>query len=745
MSNQKGFCNYLIVFFLLQSLFTFGQTEIETNYRLRIKKAVGEIKLDGVLDEKDWLDADATTPFWQQFPFDTSYAKQQSEVRLTFDDENIYVSFVAYQPKQYVVQSLKRDFPQGGGTDLVIINFDTFKDKQNAFHFAISPYGVQREGLLSNSNEISNDWDNKWSVEVTNKDDKWIVEAVIPFKTLRYKVVAGENTWNIHLYRSNLLINERSSWTPMPRGFPGNSIAFGGTLVWDTPPPESSANISLIPYVIGSFDKDYLKAKPSLFANGVGMDAKVAITPSLNLDLTVNPDFAQVEVDQQVTNLSRFELFFPERRQFFLENADLFGGFGFSRVNPFFSRRIGLLTSPVTGYTEKNAIVAGARLSGKVNNKLRVGLLNMQTEKDERLGLPSNNFTVGVVQQRIFTRSNISAIIVNKQNTDRYNRTVGLEYNLASSNGRWSGKFFHQQLFSGKDLDGQFSQGLRLKYSSPIFGAETQLENVGANYRPEVGFVPRKNYIRNSSNASYLYYPKGKLSKYINSFVLNPDWDLFYGKNESRLLDGDAALFSSINFQNNARINFAFFRMDYTYLFGDFDPSGKNDPIRTLKAGSDYLYMSNRIGFQTNNSSKFYATGDLRYGNYFNGKITNLAMTANMRTQPYALFGIGMSYNRIRLPEGFNNSDLWIISPRIDLTMSRSLFLTALSQYNNQTNNMNLNIRCQWRFKPASDFFLVYTDNYFTEDFTSAEGRFFNAFQSKNRALVMKCNYWFNI
>jgi hypothetical protein len=745
MSNHRSLSIFAIILFLLQSWLAFGQTEIESKYRLLIKKAVGEIKLDGVLDESDWELADVTTPFWQQFPFDTSYAKQQSEVRFTFDDENIYVSYVVSQPKQYVVQSLKRDFPQGGGTDLVIINFDTFKDKQNAFHFAISPYGVQREGLLSNGSVVSNDWDNKWKVEVTNEVDRWIVEASIPFKTLRYKVVPGENTWNIHLFRNNLLINERSSWTPMQRGFPGNSIAFGGTLVWDTPPPKPGANISLIPYVISSVDKDYLNDKPSLFGRGVGMDAKVGVSASLNLDLTVNPDFAQVEVDQQVTNLSRFELFFPERRQFFLENADLFGNFGFSRVNPFFSRRIGLLTSPVTGFTEKNAILAGARLSGKINNKLRVGLLNMQTERDERLGLQSNNFTVGVIQQRLFTSSNISVIIVNKQNSDRYNRTLGLEYNLASANGRWSGKAFHQQLFTGSDLDGQYSQGFRMEYSSPIFGVETQLENVGANYRPEVGFVPRRNYVRNSSSSSYRYYPRGRLSKYINSFGLTPDWDLFYGKKEERILDGDAALFGSISFQNNARITCAFFRMDYTYLFGDFDPSGKNDATSSLKAGTDYLYMSNRIGFQTNNAKRIYATGDLRFGEYFNGTISNASITANMRTQPYALFGLGMSYNRIRLPEGFNNSDLWIISPRIDLTMTRSLFITGLSQYNNQTNNMNLNIRCQWRFKPASDFFLVYADNYFTEDFTSAEGRFFNAFQSKNRALVMKCNYWFNI
>ena len=750
--------NLFLTFFLFVSFFSIAQTENELKYQIHIKKVIGKIILDGNLDETDWKLAEKTTPFRQQFPYDSSVATQQTETRLTFDDQNIYVSYVVMQPKKYVVQSLKRDFPQGGGTDLVFVNFDTFKDKQNAFHFAVNPYGVQREALISNGDNISNDWDNKWKVEVKNLDDRWIVEIAIPFKTLRYRVSEGINEWNINFFRNNLFLNERSCWAQVPRGFPGNSIAFSGTLIWDTPPPKQGVNVSLIPYVLGSLDRDYLKNKPTNVDGNVGIDAKIAITPSLNLDLTLNPDFAQVEVDQQVTNLSRFELFFPERRQFFLENADLFNSFGFSRVNPFFSRRIGLIKNQITGENIKNPIWFGARLSGKLNDKWRIGLLNMQTGNNESVGVQANNYSVVALQRRIFTRSNISAIFVNREGegTGNYNRVVGLDYNLGSKNGFWYGKFFHHQMLTSQPKTGQFAQGIDIQYTIPKFNFESQFENIGGNYNPEVGFVPRNGYLRNSGNLQFSFFPNTKL---INSWFINPDWDIFWSKKDNqqinwklvggqptnKLLDWDAGVFTGIQFRNSAILSAALLRWDYTYLFSDFDPSGLNDTKKVLKAGTDYLYFSNRISFQSNQRRRLWTFSQVRFGNYFNGQILALSSTINYRYQPFAAFSLALNYNQIRLPQGFNSSDLWLISPRADITFSKSLFFTTFVQYNNQTNNMNINARFQWRFKPVSDFFIVYSDNYFTQDFLSAESRFFNAFQSKNRALVLKLTYWFNV
>jgi Domain of unknown function (DUF5916) len=726
--------------------FGFAQTKNELKYRHHIKKASGSIKIDGELDEADWKKADVMGNYWQQFPYDTLPAKMQTETRLTFDDTYIYVAFVVYQPRKYAVQSLKRDFPHGGGTDLVLINFDTFKDKQNGFHFAVNPYGVQREGLISNGEEVTNDWDNKWFTEAKNYDDRWVVEVAIPFKSIRYRVTEGVNEWNVNTFRNNLYINERSAWAPIPRGFRGTALAFSGTLVWDTPPPRPGSNISLIPYILGGISKDYIKETAVANEKNIGFDAKVAITPSLNLDMTVNPDFAQVDVDQQVTNLSRFELFFPERRQFFLENADLFGTFGLQRVNPFFTRRIGLAKNKA-GDNILNRIVGGARLSGKLNNNWRVGLMDIQTANDESNGIKANNFLVAAVQRRLFTRSNISALVVNRQGAgiDNYNRLAGLDYNMASKDGFWRGKIFHHQLFTPQRLDEQYAQGMRLERNTPKFGLEFQLENVGINFAPEVGYVPRKGYYRNASNFVFTHFPKGKLRKFINSIGIQPDWDLIWGKTENRWLDRDMGLFTEIRFQDNSMLNFSLARWDYTYLFADFDPSGKGDTKNVLKAGTEYWFFNNRFFFGTNNARRFSVMGRGRVGKYFNGNIFDIGSTINYRYQPFFLMALGVHYSRVRMPKPLNSNDLWLISPRIDLTFSRSVFWTTFLQYNNQTNNMNINTRLQWRFKPASDMFIVYTDNYFTENTFSAENRYYNAFQSKNRSLVLKLTYWFNV
>jgi hypothetical protein len=247
---------YLTTFFLVFNT-TFAQTINEQNFKIHIKKINEPIKIDGLLDEPAWQKANATSPFIQQFPADTSLAVSQTVAKIMFDDTYFYYSFVVYQPRQYRVQSLKRDFPQGGGTDLVLINLDTFRDKQNGFHFAVNPYGVQRESLLFNGNEITNDWDNAWFTAVKNYDDKWVVECAIPFKILRYKTIENAvNEWNINFFRSNLFLNERSAWAKLPRGGRGNDLAFNGVLIWDDAPPKPGTNISLIPYTIAGINSD---------------------------------------------------------------------------------------------------------------------------------------------------------------------------------------------------------------------------------------------------------------------------------------------------------------------------------------------------------------------------------------------------------------------------------------------------------------------------------------------------------
>ena len=285
---------------------------------LVIKKAIDVIQLDGELNENSWNKAEIADNFYRQFPIDSGYSSTKTSVKMTFDDHYLYVGAICYDEnpeKEFVVTSLQRDYSYPI-SDAFAVFIDPFNDKTNGFSFSVNPYGVQREGLIESSGSfgVSTAWDNKWFVEVKHFQGYWSVEMKIPFKTIRYKSELTQ--WGINFSRNNLKINENSAWNKVPINFNIAVLNYAGELIWDETPPKAGLNMSMIPYTTGGVHVDY-ENQDSRIEGGLGMDAKIALSSSLNLDLTVNPDFSNVDVDQQVTNLSRFSLFFPERRQFF--------------------------------------------------------------------------------------------------------------------------------------------------------------------------------------------------------------------------------------------------------------------------------------------------------------------------------------------------------------------------------------------------------------------------------------------
>ena len=741
------------LFFAINAIAQLDNSRINPAH-ISIKKATGKITIDGILDEPDWQSASVAGNFIQNFPYDTSYAEKQTEARVTFDDQFLYISGVCYQPKKYIVQSLRRDYPNSS-SDIFFVLIDPFQDKLNGFYFAVTPYGVQKEGLLytgSGGSDNNFDWDNKWYSEAKRHDDKYIVELAIPFKTLRYKLANGNiNEWNINFCRNNLVSNERSSWAPIPNSFRMIDLNFSGKMIWDTAPPSPGKNFSFIPFLLGGRNKDFIKNTPVNNNIETGFDAKIGITPSLNLDLTVNPDFAQVEVDQQVTNLSRFELFFPERRQFFLENSDLFGSFGFKNVNPFFSRRIGIGKNVNDGENVKVPIIAGARLSGRINKDWRIGFLNIQTNKSTEFGLPSTNFSVAAIQRRVGVRNNLGMILVNKEefnnksSNSRFSRIAGIDFNLAGINGRTNGKIFIHKNITPQILKGQYAMGSNLEYNKQKLNFDISIENVGVNYKADAGFTPRKGYLRSGGTENFVFFPKGKPSNLINHFSIGPDYDIYYGKNEKRVTDLDAGIFFKVDFKNTAQIIGALLRWDYTYLSNAFDPT--NQGGIKLVAGSNYTYFSNRLNFISNQRKKFFYSLNSKFGKYFNGNLFQLQTSWSARLNTFGIISFIANYTKINLPDPYSDADLWLVGSKAELSFSKSLFFNAFLQYNNQSNNFNINARLQWRFKPVSDFFIVYTDNYFASDDPQniVNNRHVTSFMPKNRAIVAKFTYWFNL
>lgn len=698
------------------------------------------ITLDGRLDEAAWQASKPANNFWETFPSDSIRTADQTEIYFAYDDKNLYVAAKCFvRGTDFVIPSLRRDYSAGGNDNITFL-FNPFKDKTNAIVFGMNPYGVTREALIFNGGENGDDfrdeWDNKWRGESYIGDGFWSTELIIPFVSLRFP--DGDPRWYFNSYRFDTQSNTRSTWHRIPQNQIIMSLAYMGTLDFIGGAPKAQgANNTLIPYVSGGVNRDYENDGPTDFNTNVGGDAKIGIGSGLNLDLTINPDFSQVEVDQQVINTTRFEIFFPERRQFFLENADLFGSFGFGRSNPFFSRRIGVAQDTTTGVAIQNPIYYGARLSGKLNDDYRIGLLNMQTAPNFDQGLPSYNYTVAAGQRKIGERSAVGAIFVNKQNfgnfsdsTDTnldFNRVVGVDYNLATKSNRWNGKTFLHRSFSDREGGDDYVHGLNLEYRERHWNINYFHSYVGADYNAEVGFVPRKGFFNTSIEAERIDYPEnpGVVQKgpavEVAAFTEPGEGltDYSYDFRYEWQYANTQQLRLGAGFQN-------------IYLLDPFDPSRTD--AQELPAELDYGFWRGSASYNSDRRKKFSSNFEVEAGQFFNGYSYGVGGGLLYRYQPLGSINLRFNYQFIDLPEPYASTALFLIGPRIDLTFSKSLFLTTFLQYNEQFDNFNVNARLQWRFAPVSDFFLVYTDNYNTLGWTA-----------RNRSLVAKATYWLNL
>jgi hypothetical protein len=698
-------------------------------FQLHIREASSPVIIDGVMDEVAWAEAEVATDFYMMLPMDTSKANVRTDVRMTYDEDNLYMIVINFHalPGPYMVESLRRDFAFGKNDNFLLF-MDPFDDLTNGFSFGANAAGAQWDGIMYEGGKVDLSWDNIWTSEVRNYEDKWIFEMAVPFKSIRYK--KGITKWGVNFSRLDLKTTEKSSWTPVPRQFPSAALAYTGNLIWDKPPPEAGPNVSLIPYTLGALTKDQERRLPTKRRFDIGGDVKIALTSSLNLDLTINPDFSQVEVDRQVTNLDRFELFFPERRQFFLENGDLFANFGYAANRPFFSRRIGLGVP----------ILFGGRLSGKINKDWRIGAMNIHTDKvDEDVFLPAQNFSVVALQRRIFARSNIGAIIINKESLgyssdsaraiNPYNRNVGLEYNLASSNNIWTGKALFLKSFSPSQAGRDFTHAANLQYNSRKWNVSGHYEYIGRNYNAEVGYVPRRGFVKFNPAASRLFFPTGTI---ILSHGPAINSTYYFNETLQEITDHETALMYRFSFRSQAVLT-VWAAENYVKLLSPFDPT--NSGLDSLDTGTQHRWKSFGFDFFSKPQSVFTYALSMRQGGYYQtGSRFNLSADIGYRFQPYVSFLLSAAYNDIHLPEPWNNRRFWLIGPRLDVTFTNKLYFTAFAQYNEQQKNVNLNTRLQWRYRPASDLFIVYTDNYFPE-----------TFKVRNRALVVKLTYWWNL
>lgn len=728
----------LVLSLLLFTLVSFGQNADKSFTVKYITDS--NIVPDGVLDEPIWEKAESANEFWEYFPLDSIQARQQSDIKMFYDDKNLYVGIkVNAAGQDYAIQSLKRDF-RAGGSDNISLMFDTFSDGQNAFLFGTNPYGVRREALISGGGTqrsgFTTSWDVKWKGDAKIYDDYYTAEMIIPLSSFKFK--EGTQKWRFNSYRFDTQSNETSTWMQIPQNQLVFGTAFMGDMVFEKPLSKSRTPLAIIPYINAISQKNF-ETDEGINNFKFGGDAKIAIGTGMNLDVTINPDFSNVEVDDIVTNLTRFEIGLPEKRQFFIDNSDLFSSFGDSRdANPFFSRRIGIARDTDDNSIE-NSIIGGIRLSGKLSNNLRVGLLNIQTDEDLDNEIASNNNTMLAIQQKVFSRSNVGLFFINKQSfkdydfverEDEYNRLIGVDYNLASEDNTWTGKFYAHKSFQPDDNLGNLSSGARLSYNSRNYNFFGKGVYIDEDFSSDLGFVRRTGIFKGLANFERAFWPKqGSIQTHSFQFFTVAIWSL---EDDFKNTDYDLNSSWEAKFKDTGEIGVGITN-SFTFLFDDFDPTGKDDGIPLL-GNQGYHYNSVEAGYESDQRKVFGYTLGTEVGRFFNGNRFSVEGGMTLRFQPKVFISLLFNYDQISLPDSYPSADIWLISPKIDVTFSKSIFWSTLVQYSNQRDNLGINSRLQWRFAPLSDLFIVYNDNYFV-----------NSFEPRNRSINLKLTYWLNI
>ena len=735
--RRNRFIFYIIIFL------TFSITNAQLDSKNYLVRTINsEINIDGIGDEIEWSKSKWESNFWMWRPTDSLQAKKQTRFKLIRNDKYLFILIESdTDGKNFNTPNLKRDFSTYP-TDYLTLLFDTFNDGTNAFSFATNPIGLKADGLISGGNQNYRTdrnyaWDTKWNVATQINENSFIAEIRIPFSSFFYD--NSQQFWRFNIYRGNTQINESSTWIKIPQNQLIGNLAFMGKMVFETPLEKGKNPISLIPYLSSAAQNDFIYST-SKSNISLGGDAKIPIGNALNLDLTFNPDFSQVEVDDQVVNLTRFAISLPEKRQFFTQNDDLFKDFGENRdVIPFFSRRIGV-AQDLDGNTIENKIMAGARLSGKLNSNLRLGFLNMLTESDVNNQIASNLNTVFTLRQKVFDRSNISFFLIDRRTIGEYdfinkqdkkNIVSGVEYNLASPDSKWVGRaFYHKSFTEGLEGDDQIV-GMRIQRNTLRNRISTGFIHGGEDFRSDLGFFRRTGFMKITPEYTYRIYPK---NPNVNNYSFTQRGFFVYDTSRNYLMT-DRVYKTTIrkSFLNSSSLSFEY-NNRYVYLTSNFDPTRTPDGTK-LPSNIGYRYDDAEFSYRSDQRKRLNFDSKISYGTFYNGTKFTLENEIKWRKQPILNASMIINFNSIVLPNPYPSKNIWLISPKIDFTFTKTLTWITFVQYNSQGENLGINSRMQWRFSPLSDLFLVYNDNYISTD----------NFSPRNRSFNLKLTYWLNI
>lgn len=681
-------------------------------------RTTGAITLDGALDEPEWTASPVARGFVQSDPAEGRPATFDTDVRMLYDDEAVYFGVVAFDddPSRVIVTDLKKDYVVDA-SDAFGVVLDTFHDGRNGYVFVTNPSGAKYDAQITNEGrEINADWDAVWEVKTRRTATGWVAELRIPFRTLRF-ASADPQTWGVNFRRKVRRLNEDSYWSRMPRIWGLERVSLAGT-VTGLQGLQAGKNLRLKPYVLSSGST--VRREPTHGEFNAGVDVKYGVTNGLVWDFTVNTDFSQVEADEQQVNLTRFSLFFPEKREFFLENSGVFGfglpdasslGSAFAgsiafggRQNGspdmrlFFSRRIGLSDAG-----DALPILGGTRLTGRAG-AYSIGLLNIQQRADQ--GVAATNYTAVRVKRDVLANSEIGAVVLNKQQVGPYNRMAGVDANFRFGFLQVNG--FLAQTMSPDSRVGTTGNSIvgraNVNYQSRDWQLRGRFDAIGARFNDELGFVPRRGV-----NDGYTYLSRTIRSRRLPSWIreLRPHWltDTY-----TRQQDGSL---------DTRQQDFHFLALLQAGGFVEFGTNTNVEVPRTpftlnsargavISAGR-HEFTEHVITYAGNGAALF--TPSVRYslGSFYDGYKRSYSFGPSLHVNEKLSASLNLQINDITLPAASYVSTL--ATARINYNVNTKMFCNALLQYATDTHQLSLNVRFDVIHRPLSDFFFVYNEH----------------------------------
>ncbi len=714
--------NVVVILMLLLSIIGYAQDP-----SIQFKDVA--IEIDGNLNEEIWKSIPVHTNFHNLLPTDEGLANNQTEVKIFHNGEYLFIGAVYHDTtSKQQVSSLKRDVSIGI-SDAFIMVLDTQHQQQNGNLFAVNTYGTQVDALVERNETgygLNFSWNAVWKTKTSVVGNDKIYEIAIPFKALNFD---NENTtFGVQFYVRDIKNNSWTILTDLSRNYLTFDLRFTRAFKLEEVPETIRSRFAVSPSVTLNYqnvdsDEETL-FRPSL-------DVQYNLSSSLKLDATINPDFSQIDVDQQVTNLSRFSVFFPERRNFFLENADLFANLGTSDVNPFYSRKIGA----------ENEIQFGLKLSGNIAQKTRIGVMNVQTNKNENIN--AQNYSVLVGEQQLTKQLTATAYMINRQETDgfsfidNYNRIAGVNLNFKSNDNKWIGLANMAMSFNNDISDENKFFNLGIDYNDRELQGSFSIKKVEENYITDVGFTPRlftydaindvlvrEGYYQTTSSLRYTNF-------YDDSKKLNSIRYLNYSNNSYFDIDGSLNqmshfLNSAVFFKDLSAVYYVLNYDDIDLKYG-FDVLGNGNALLP----KNYRNWNVKIGYNSANNQQLRYRLNLQKGRFYDGEKISGGVYVNYQLLPFANLELSHDINSIDL-NGLGKETFHLSRFTGQLFFNTRLNWTTYVQYNNQRNNFNVNSRLQWEYKPLSYVYLVVTDN------------FDKNFNRTNWGVAFKMNYRFD-